>query len=226
MNDLDARRLLLADPRHLSAELREAIERQPALAEFRDELLRLDERVRVAATAAPVPDGLADRLVLRARYGKPPILRLAIAAAVATLAIAIPWHAWRQSRDATFEVAMMDHVRESVSELKDDSGVEEGVLRTSLADIGVRMREAPFRIRHLGYCIVAGRQGRHFTVDGPGGVVSFVLLPAQAGSAPATLVNGDTLGVYEQHGSVLIGAFGNGSVDRGVLERLVQRMFA
>lgn len=223
MNDLDARRLLLADPRHLSPELREAIEARPQLAEFRDELLRLDERMRIAATAAPVPDGLADRLVLGARYGARPGVKLAIAAAIVSLAIAIPWHA---AREQSFEVAMMDHVRESTVELRDDSGIEPAVLRTSLQGIGVGLRDTPYRVRHLGHCIVAGIQGRHFTVDGPGGVVSFVLLPVQSRSVPDSMEHGDTLGVFEQRGSILIGAFGASGFDERTLRELMQRMFA
>ena len=223
MNDLDARRLLLADPRHLSPELREAIAKQPQLAEFRDELLRLDERVRIAVTAAPVPDGLADRLVLGARYRTRPGVKLAIAAAIVSLAIAIPWHA---AREQPFEVAMMDHVVESTSELRDNPGVEPAVLRTSLEGLGVGLRDTPYRVRHLGHCIVGGIQGRHFTVDGPGGVVSFVLLPVQSGSAPESMEHGDTVGVFEQRGSVLIGAFGATGFDERVLRELMQRIFA
>ena len=223
MNDLEARRLLLADPYHLSPELREAVERHPHLADFRNELLRLDERVRGAATAAPVPDGLADRLVLGARYRTRSGLKLAIAAAIVSLAIAIPWHA---AHEQPFEVAMMDHVRESTSELRDNGGVEPAVLRTSLEGLGVGLRDTPYRVRHLGHCIVGGIQGRHFTVDGPGGVVSFVLLPVQSGSAPDSVDHGDTVGVFEQRGNILIGAFGAAGFDQRTLRELLQRMFA
>jgi hypothetical protein len=214
MNDIEARRLLLADPRHLSPELREAIERQPALAQLREELLNQDEQVRLAATAAALPDGLADRLVLGARYRKRSTIGLAIA---------VPLHF---TREEPLEVAMMDHVRESVAELRDDSGVAVPVLRTSLAGLGVDLREAPFHVRHLGHCIVAGIQGRHFTVDGPGGVVSFVLLPAQSGGAARSLARHDTVGVVEQHGRLLIGAFAGAGTHENLLRALVERMFA
>jgi hypothetical protein len=223
MNDIEARRLLLADPRHLSPELREAIERQPALAQLREELLKQDEQVRLAATAAALPDGLADRLVLGARYRKRSTIGLAIAAAIVSVAIAVPLHF---TREEPLEVAMMDHVRESVAELRDDSGVAVPVLRTSLAGLGVDLREAPFHVRHLGHCIVAGIQGRHFTVDGPGGVVSFVLLPAQSGGAARSLARHDTVGVFEQHGRFLIGAFAGAGTDENLLRALVERMFA
>jgi hypothetical protein len=223
MNDIEARRLLLADPHHVSPQLREAIERRPALAQLREELLRQDENVRLAATAAPLPDGLADRMVLAARYRKRSTFRLAIAAAIVSVAIAVPWYA---AIDSRVEVAMMDHVRESVGELSDNGGVDVPVLRTSLAGLGVDLREAPFRVRHLGHCIVGGIQGRHFTVDGPHGIVSFVLLPAQAGSAPRSLVEDGTVGVFEQHGRFLIGAFASAGTDENLLRTLVQRMFA
>jgi RNA polymerase sigma factor (sigma-70 family) len=83
MTELEARRLLMADPRRPSPELREEIARHPALAEFHDQLLDLDRRTHAALTEAPLPHGLADRLVLGARYRRVPKARLAIAAAIA-----------------------------------------------------------------------------------------------------------------------------------------------
>src|SRR5260221_13478667 len=81
MNELEARRHLLADPRDLSPELRDTIARQPALDDFRGDLLDLDERVHAALTEPALPHGLADRMVLRARYGGAPRVRLALPAA-------------------------------------------------------------------------------------------------------------------------------------------------
>jgi hypothetical protein len=220
MNELEARRALLADPRHLSPELRDAIAERPALADLRNELLDLDERVRQVVTGAPLPDGLADRLVLAARYRRAPKVRLAIAATVAALAIMIPWHFFQPYSD---EVAMLDHVRDGIEELRDDSGVPQGIVRASLNELGVGLANSTFRIRHLGRCVVAGRQGRHFTIDGPEGVVSFVILPASRGSlATDSLRKGDTVAVYEQRGDLLLGAFTSAPMERAALRKLMK----
>ena len=223
MNELEARRLLLADPRHLSPELRDEIARQPALAEFRQELLELDRRAQAALTEAPLPHGLADRLVLGARFGVVPKARLALAAAVAAAAIMIPWHFARPASD---EVAMIEHVRDSRWELGDNPGVPHGLVRASLAELGVRMADSSYRIRHLGHCVVAGREGRHFTIDGPQGVISFVALPASTGALDRESMRvGDTLGVFEKRGDVLLGAFSGAAIDSASLRTLMKGVF-
>jgi len=220
MNELEARRLLLADPRHLSDELRDAIAREPALGEFRDELLALDARAHAALTEAPLPHGLADRLVLRARFGGSPPIRLAIAAAVAAAAIMLPWHFIESPSD---ELAMLDHVRESTWELGDNPGVAPAAARAALAQVGVRLADSTYRIRHLGHCVVAGRESRHFTIDGPTGIVSFVILPASKQPLAADSLRKDNLvAVYEQRGGVLLGAFSGSGMDGAALRQLMK----
>lgn len=220
MNELEARRQLLADPRHLSPELRDTIAGLPALDDFRRDLLDLDERVHTALTEPALPHGLADRMVLRARYGGTPRVRLAIAAALAAAAIMIPWHFVQPDSD---ELAMLDHVRESTWELGDDPGVSQGVVRASLNELGVRLADTTFRVRHLGRCVVAGREGRHFTIDGPQGIVSFVILPGSREPVVTdSLRKGDTVAVYEQRGDVLLGAFASSSMERGALRKLMK----
>ncbi len=220
MNELEARRHLLADPRDLSPELRDTIARQPALDDFRGDLLDLDERVHAALTEPALPHGLADRMVLRARYGGAPRVRLAIAAAIAAAAIMIPWHFVQPYSD---ELAMMDHVREGIEELRDDRGVSRGIVRASLGELGVGIADSTYRVRHLGRCVVAGREGRHFTIDGPQGIVSFVILPASRESAVTeSLRKGDTVAVYEQRGDVLLGAFASSSMERAALRKLMK----
>ncbi|HXF77735.1 MAG TPA: DUF3379 family protein [Usitatibacter sp.] len=220
MNELEARRLLLSDPRHVPQELREAIAERPELAGLRDELLRLDERVRDELTRAPLPDALADRMVLGARYRSVPKVRLALAAAAAALAIALPMTFLPAYGD---EVAMIDHVRESAWELRDNPGVPRNVVRASLAELGVGFTDSAIRVRHLGHCVVAGREGRHFTIDGREGVISFVVLPATDGILLADSVRKDgTVGVYERRGAVLVGAFASSTMEMAELREMLK----
>ena len=122
---------------------------------------------------------------------------------------------------------MIAHVDHEVAELQDDSGIEPAVLRTSVATLGVDVRDAGYRIRHLANCIVAGREGRHFTVDGPNGVVSFLVLPAQSrGEAPVLMRQGATQGVFMKRAGVTIGVFAQEGADRAQLEKLMRQVFA
>ena len=225
MNELEARRRLLADPRRLPPDLQAEVDSTPRLAAFRDELLRADDEMHRALTGSDVPGGLADRIVLRARYRERSRWGLALAASFVVLAIAAPWYFRAQGPD--LERAMIEHVVGEVDELRDNGGVEPAVLRASVAALGVEVRDAGYRIRHLANCIVAGREGRHFTVDGPSGVVSFVVLPGgEPGASYMIMEKGGTRGLFTKRAGMTIGVFAQGGVERGELEKVMRRVFA
>ena len=123
---------------------------------------------------------------------------------------------------------MFEHVVEQVDELRDDSGIEPAVLRESVSVLGVQVRDAGYHIRHLANCVVAGREGRHFTIDGPHGVVSFLVLPGTDREDASALVmeKGGTRGVFMKRAGMTIGVFAQGAPDRGELEKMMQRVFA
>jgi hypothetical protein len=74
--------------------------------------------------------------------------------------------------------------------------------------------------------VVAGREGRHFTIDSPQGVISFVVLPASTDSlAKDSLREGDTVGVFEKRGDILLGAFGSSAMEGAALRRLMKGVF-
>jgi Protein of unknown function (DUF3379) len=224
MNDIDARRQLLADPRRISPQLQAQVDSAPALAALRDELLRTDDEMRRELTRPEVPEGLADRIVLRARYGDRSRRGLALAASVVAFGVAIS--GYFVSRGPALERAMIEHVAEEVDELRDNPGIEPAVLRASVATLGVEVRDAGYRIRHLANCIVAGREGRHFTIDGPHGVVSFVILPGVSRGGPESMQVGSTQGRFLKRAGATIGVFAQGDASPAELETLMRRVFA
>lgn len=227
MNELEARRRLLADPRQVPPELETALSQSPALRDFRAELLRRDAQLQHALTRPEVPAGLADRIVLRARYRERSRWALALAASVAALGIAIAIAFAPTLRDAPLETAMLSHVATEVDELQDNAGVAPAVLRASVRTLGVEVRDAGYRVRHLANCVIAGREGRHFTVDGPHGVVSFVVLPSSGeGSGKASLLQRQAMkGFFMPIGGMTLGVVAEGDVDRAQLEQLARQVF-
>jgi hypothetical protein len=228
MTELEARRQLMADPRRLSPELRDAIEADPRLAALRDELLRTDAEMQRALTGAPFPEGLADRIVLRARYGTRSRWGLALAATVATLAIGVPSYLRMHDRELELarDHAIIEHVAEGANELRDDGRIEPAVFRASVAAIGVNVRDPGYRIRHLANCVIAGVESRHFVVQGPNGVVSYVILPGAKGDAPEReLQEGTMRGLFVQRAGVTIGVFGQNGVERAELEKMMHAVF-
>ena len=123
---------------------------------------------------------------------------------------------------------MIEHVVEQVDELRDDAGIEPAVLRASVAVLGVDVRDAGYRIRHLAKCVIAGREGRHFTLDGPHGVVSFVVLPGgeRGGASSLTMEEGGTRGLFMRRAGMTIGVFAPTGAERGELEKVMHQVFA
>ena len=220
MNEIDVRRRMLADPAHLGDADREAIAGDKVLREFHDELLAVDRRIGDAWLAIPVPEGLPDRLLLGQGRRRGTRWTLALAAGAAAVAFGLATQFG--SPGPAPAVAMMQHVETSLGELRDDRGVSPEALRASLATFGVAMGEVPYRIRHLGHCVIRGHEGRHFTLDGPRGVVSIVMLPDDGAAVPAELTEGGLRGVFERRGSVVVGAFG--TAEAADLQQLLQRV--
>ena len=222
MNDLELRRRLLADPSRLTEADRAAVAEEGAAREFHESLLAIDRGVGDALASIPVPEGLSDRLLLGHRRRGGRWAQLALAAAIVGLAFALLFQF--DTRGPGPAMAMMEHVETSVGELTLDPGVSPDVLRTSVAAFGIELGDLPYRVRHLGHCEIAGTEGRHFTLDGPQGVVSVVMLPADGRAVPDTMRQGDLNGVFTRRGGVVIGAFG--TMDTTALERVLRGVVA
>lgn len=224
MTELEARRQLTADPRHLTPELAATVEADPRLAALRDELLRQDAALHAALTDAPVPEGLADRLVLHARYRSRSRWGLALAAALAVIAVGVPGYFGMQERaEATREAAIMAHVAEGADELADNGNVAPAEFRAAVEKIGLPVGNAGYRVRHLAYCVIAGIESRHFVLQGPAGAISYVILPGARGrDGERVLEQGAMRGLFTRHGDFTIAVLGADNVDRAELERMMR----
>jgi hypothetical protein len=227
MNELEARRRLLADPHHVPPELASAIAHDASLAALREELLANDARLNRALTSPPVPEGLADRLVLRARHGKRRQWGFALAAAAAALAIGLPAHLRLAERERALEIArdeaMLEHVVHSADELGDDGHVEPAVLRASVASLGVTLRAPRWRVRHLANCVIAGIESRHFIIESPHGPVTYVVLPGAVGDAALRTLESDGVrGVFTRRAGATVAVFASNATSREDLERMMR----
>lgn len=224
MNLLDVRRALLADPRRIAPQVQDALEKDASLAALRDQVLRLDDEVRGALAAPEVPDGLAARLVLHARYRERSRWRLALAASVAALAFGLALAITLVPGAAADQEAMMEHVAQGAGELRDDSGVEPAALHAAVMALGVDVRSAGYRVRHLANCVVAGREGRHFTVDGPSGVVTFLVLPSGTRGGPEWIERSGLKARFIRRAGATIGIFAEARMDSAEMEGMLRRV--
>ena len=225
MNEIDARRQLLADPRHLDPELDALVRADPKLAAFRASLLSCDNAIAETLSAVTPPKGLADRIILRSRYRHGARWGLALAASV-VLAVVITFGVV-PGRPETVAVAMIDHVIESPEELADDGRVSTGDARASLQRIGVSLRDSGYVIRHIGECVIAGRTGRHLVVNTAEGLVTLLVLPVSPGelARPRTLNKGNFVAVVLPQSNVAVAAVGPAQMAPPRLEALARQMF-
>jgi hypothetical protein len=178
MNCLDFRRVALAQPRHLDPAARGHAASCPACQATLERELRLDERVR-ASLDVPVPDGLADRVLvgegLRRRVAP---VRWAVAATV--LLAAVAW--WVPPELAGRDLAReaLAHVAEEPQALRLRFAVPPRDLATALAGQGLRLVAEAGQVTYSQLCPMAHGHARHVVIRTAQGPVTLFLLPGES----------------------------------------------
>ena len=229
MNSHEARRAMLASPRLARPSLDAAMRDDTSLARLRQQLLQADERMAKAFAEVTPPSGLAERVILRAQYQQQQRRRSRWAAGIAASFViaAAAIFVGRPESPSPIALAMLDHVVEGVDELADAGDVSVQTAQASLGRIGVGFRDAGYKIRHLGECVVAGRIGRHLVMNTPNGLVSFLILPTHRGEIDSRqmLRKGEFQAVLRPSNAAAIGVFANRTIDTKVMEAMLAKMF-
>ena len=226
MNTQEARKALISDPRRLSPDLEQAIRDDVKLATLRQQLLCTDDKLAAAfAEVNPVP-GLADRIILRARYRRRSIWLGAVAAS-ALLVGFLGVTMLRPEPDSPLAVAMLDHVITETGELNDAGDIGVAATKASLAKINVAYNDIGYRVRHIGECIVAGRTGRHVVVSTPRGIVTFLIMPKDVSELKkrSTLNKGLYQAVFVPQKKAAFGVFADNQLTTAQLESMMGQMF-
>ena len=224
---LAARNALLADPRRLSAEVEITLRHDPALQQFRQQLLDRDAQVAQAFDEVVPPTGLAERIILGTRYRRRSRWMAGVAASVLVAVLAVFMLRPPPQPQSALAVAMIDYVIEFKYELDDDGTVAPDIVEASLAALGVQYRDLGYRVRHLANCVVAGRVGRHLVMNTPAGIVSFMILPDLGGelSVRQKLGKAQFHAVFVPQPRTAYGAIAEQSVSVAELERLMSKIF-
>ena len=226
MNTQEARRALLADPRQLSPALEQALRGDAELVKFRQQLLSSNDKLAAAFAEVTPVSGLAERIILRARYRRRSLWLGGVAASV-MLVGALSVAMLRTEAESPLAVAMLNHVIEEQGEMNDAGNISVAAARDSLAKINVAYNDVGYRIRHIGECVVAGRVGRHLVVSTPQGIVSFVILPKGEGELKKrrTLNSGLYQAVLVPHKKAAFGVFADNHLTTTQLESMMGQMF-
>ncbi len=193
MNCLEFRRLKLADPRHLKTEALVHMSDCPACQTLSVEIGAVEEHL-AAALDVPVPDGLAERIILRRKTGArlggmggmgslSPRLWALAATVVLTIGVSLNWWQDYTSQDyAKLAIAHVLHEPEAFTKTRD---VDPAYLRTVMHNFGGTL-EAPLgRVRYMTLCPVAGGTGWHIVFETEqGGLATLILVPTQHMNVP------------------------------------------
>ncbi|MCA1798252.1 MAG: DUF3379 domain-containing protein [Xanthomonadaceae bacterium] len=224
MECLEFRRRLLENPRDQTAALSAHRLGCRACSEWAAQAQAFDVRLR-RALDVPVPDGLAEKVMMEATW-KPVRRRrwyafAASAAAVTLAATLIAVQLWQGAPLADTVVQHLYHEPELL--MIEDGAVTDTQLRAVLQRVGSRLDGDIGRVIHAGLCPIAGRLAAHLVVQGTHGPVAVIVMPRN-GIDTVTPVRDGAL-----HGSVVPIARGSVAIvgfDGEDLDALVERVRA
>lgn len=181
MNCLDFRREKLADPRHLS---REALAHLNDCAACRGFAAEIDgQEARLAtALAVPVPEGLAERIVLRrktgARGGSSP--RLWALAATVLLTFAFGILQWKDFPSQDYARLAIEHVMHEPESFTSTGSADPELFRRVMHAFGGEMQASLGKIRYMKLCPVPEGTGWHIVFETEQGeLATLILIPAK-----------------------------------------------
>lgn len=162
------------------------------------EVERVDAEIRGAALV-PVPEGLAERVLLRHKVREPARssgFRFGVWAMAASLIVAlgVAIHLYRadtgdQERITTAAavgeghaaVAAISYVLDHEPQLlKANVSGDPTVMKRALARLGLNLPTAGTTVRYLGKCPVPSGEGEHLVLQTPFGQVTLILVPGQS----------------------------------------------
>lgn len=190
MNCLDFRRDVLAQPLKPGEEARSHALDCASCREFLARQRELDEEL-VQALQVPVPDGLADRVLVAQgiRSGArlwPWAAAASVAIAVALGVLAPPFLAG----DALAREAIV-HLREEPQSLRLVTAHDPGLLTQALASQGMRLAVTLGQVTYAKLCPMAQGKAHHVVVATAHGPVTLFLLPGDAVARKRTLVESE-----------------------------------
>lgn len=175
---LDFRREKLADPRRLSPAARLHMHDCPMCRAF-SRRIDAGEAQTEQVLAVPVPDGLADRVLLNVHHGKRlPWSLMALAATVA-LSFGIGYLQWQPRADVDYGRFAIEHVLHEPESMTDHRLADPSQFRFVLANFGARLHQPIGTVRYMKLCPVPEGTGWHIVLDTDYGPATLLLIPGK-----------------------------------------------
>jgi hypothetical protein len=176
MNCIDFRRMVLVDPRNVDEAARAHAAECAACRDVLEKQREADDRL-FAGLQVPVPDGLADRiLVARGRRKRPPRLAWAMAATL-VLAIGVGFIGREFFAKDPLGGEAITHVAGEQQSFTTIDAVDNAFLPAVLAEQGFKAVVALGQVTYTRICPMDGRTARHIVIRTAEGPVTLFLMP-------------------------------------------------
>ena len=182
MNCLEFHRLKLADPRRLSADAQAHAQSCPGCLAFARSVDETEAQLQ-QALATPVPEGLADRVLLRRHSSARGAWHAWALAASVTLGIALGVGYFRSAPSDVHARLMIEHVVMEPESFTKVHNADAEAFGSLLRDFGGTLKEPLGRIRYVKLCPVEDGTGWHIVFETPDGLATLLLVPDKRVSA-------------------------------------------
>ncbi len=179
MNCLEFRREKLADPRRLSREAQTHLGECAACRGFAVEVNENEEHL-AASLDVPVPEGLAERIVLRRKAGTRFSPRLGMLAASLVLTFAFGLHQWKDAGSQEYARLAIEHVMHEPESFTTARSADPELFRRVMHNFGGELQASLGRVRYMKLCPVPEGTGWHIVFETEEGqLATLILIPAK-----------------------------------------------
>lgn len=175
---LDLRREKLADPKRLSATARHHLAGCEACHHFGQHMDGLELQIG-RVLAVPVPDGLADRVLLRVHRGQRGPWRLWALAAAFVLSFGIGLVQWQPRASEDYARFAIEHVMHEPESFEQHRSVDPSRFRLVLANFGGHLKAPIGTVSYMRLCPVPRGTGWHIVLETQAGPATLLLIPGQ-----------------------------------------------
>ncbi len=180
---LDFRRRLLAEPHARLPELQRHQQECQVCAEFAARL-RADEALIADAVRLQVPEGLAERVMLRqaldaTRRQRSRRFRFLAAAASVVLALTAALVVGLLGRPVTTEQLVMQHIRNELDHLAERRALQLTQVNAVLRPFDTEAGSSLGTVHYAGACTIRREAGAHLVIEGQRGPVTILLMPEE-----------------------------------------------